>query len=152
MATAHRFTTTIARAGARTYLVIPFDPNATWGVKPRHYVTGSINGYPVRGALGADGDQFFLPLGAAWRRDTGVAAGAQVEVVLAPEGPQAATVAPDVRVALDAAPAAKRFFDSLAPFYRTRYLRWIASAKRPETRQARIAELISLLTAGKKQR
>jgi uncharacterized protein YdeI (YjbR/CyaY-like superfamily) len=81
-----------------------------------------------------------------------VAAGAQVEVVLAPEGPQAATVAPDVRVALDAAPAAKRFFDSLATFYRTRYLRWIESARRPETRQARIAELISLLTAGKKQR
>ena len=152
MSTVQRFTTTIARSGSRTYLVIPFDPNETWGVKQRHYVTGSINGCPIRGSLGFDGSQFFLPLGAAWRRDTGVEVGATVEVVLAPEGPQVGTLAPDVMAALDAEPQAKLFFESLATFYRNTYIKWIESAKRPETRHARIAEMISLLNAGKKQR
>ena len=147
-----RFTTTIAKSGSRTYLVIPFDPDEIWGVKQRHYVTGSINGFPIRGSLGSDGSQFFLPLGAAWRRDNGLDAGASVEVVLDAEGPQSATLAPDVVAALDAEPDAKLYFDSLATFYRNTYIRWIESAKRPETRKARIAEMVSLLKAGKKQR
>jgi hypothetical protein len=152
MPPAKRFTTTVARSGSRTYLVLPFDPNETWGVKQRHYVTGSINGAPIRGSLGSDGRQFFLPLGAAWRRDTGVEVGARVEVVLVPEGPQADMLAPDVVAVLAADPHAKAFFESLATFYRNTYIRWVESAKRPETRQARITELVSLLKAGKKQR
>src|SRR5258706_7203593 len=147
-----RFKTIVARSGTRTYIAIPFDPNAVWGVKQRHHITGSINGCAVRGSLGSDGSQFFLPLGTAWRRDNGVEAGAQVEVVLAPEGPQADTLAPDVGAALDMEPHARAFFESLATFYRNTYIRWIESAKRPETRSTRIAEMLSLLKAGKKQR
>ena len=147
-----RFTTTIAKSGSRTYIALPFDPNETWGVKQRHYVTGSVNGCSIRGSLGSDGAQFFLPLGAAWRRENGLDAGATVEVELAPEGPQSATLAPDVVAALDAEPQAKLYFDSLATFYRNNYVRRIESAKRPETRSARIAEMLSLLKAGKKQR
>lgn len=52
----------------------------------------------------------------------------------------------------DAEPEAKAFFDSLATFYRKNYIRWIESAKRPETRGARIAEMVTLLKAGQKQK
>ncbi len=38
MSTARRFTTTIARSGSRTYLVLPFDLSETWGAKQRHMV------------------------------------------------------------------------------------------------------------------
>jgi len=95
---------------------------------------------------------FFLSLGPAWRRDNGIDAGAKVEVVLAPEGPQSDTLSSDVVAALNADPKAKAFFDSLATFYRKNYIRWIESAKRPETRTARIAQMMRLLKAGKKQR
>ena len=149
--TTRRFMTTVVRSGSRTFIAIPFDPNAIWGVKQRHYISGSINGCSVRGSLGSDGDQYFLPLGAAWRRDTGIDTGADVEVELAPEGPQTDTLAPDVAAALADAPEARAFFESLATFYRNGYVRWIESAKRQETRQARIAETIALLKAGKKQ-
>ena len=150
--TTQRFKTTVTIAGSRTFIAIPFDPNEVWGVKQRHHVTGSINGCAVRGSLGSDGSQYFLPLGAAWRRDNGVEAGAEVEVVLTPEGPQADTLAPDILAALENEPEARAFFESLATFYRNGYLRWIESAKRTETRSARIAEMLSLLKAGKKQR
>jgi len=124
-----------------------------WGVKQRHHITGSINDCAVRGSLGSDGSQYFLPLGAAWRRDNRVEPGAEVEVVLTPEGPQTDTLAADVLAALESAPEARAFFESLATFYRKGYLRWIeGAARRPEIRSARIAELVSLLKAGKKQR
>src|SRR5687768_4065128 len=148
--TTQRFKTTVAKAGSRTYIALPFDPNEVWGVKQRHHITGSINGCAVRGSLGSDGSQYFLPLGAAWRRDNGVAAGTEVEVELSPEGPQADTLAPDIVSALESEPEARAFFEALATFYRNGYIRWIEGAKRPETRQARVTELLSLLKAGKK--
>jgi len=150
--TTQRFKTIVTKAGSRTYVPIPFDPNEAWGVKQRHHITGSINGCAVRGSLGSDGSQYFLPLGAAWRRDNGVEVGAEVEVVLTPEGPQADTLAPDVLAALESEPEVRAFFEALATFYRNGYIRWIESAKRPETRSARIAEMLNLLKAGKKQR
>jgi len=150
--TTQRFKTIVTKQGSRTYIAIPFDPNDVWGIKQRHHITGTINGYAIRGSLGSDGSQSFLPLGAAWRRDNGVEAGAEVEVALAPEGPQTDTLAPDILAALESELEAKAFFEALATFYRNGYIRWIESAKRPATRQARIAEVLSLLKAGKKQR
>ena len=150
--TTQRFKAIVAKSGNRTLIAIPFNPNEIWGVKQRHHITGSVNGCGVRGSLGSDGTQYFLPLGAAWRRDSGVEDGADVEVVLAPEGPQADALAADILAALDTEPATRAFFEALATFYRNGYVRWIESAKRPETRSARIAEMLSLLKAGKKQR
>ena len=69
-----------------------------------------------------------IVLGPAW--SVPLPDGAEVEVVLEPEGPQRADLAADVSAALDAAPDAAAFFDSLAQFYRTAWLRWIDSTKR----------------------
>jgi uncharacterized protein YdeI (YjbR/CyaY-like superfamily) len=44
--------------------------------------------------------------------------------------------------------AASAYFASLAPSHRRQYIGWIASAKRPETRQKRAQEAISLLESG----
>ena len=147
-----RFQTVLMKSGSRVFIPIPFSPNDAWGVKQRHYIRGTVNGHAVRGSLGSDGKQYFLPLGAAWRRDCGLDAGDQVDVSLAPEGPQSENLSTDIASALDAEPQAKTFFESLATFYRNTYIKWIESAKRPETRAARIQEMIELLNAGKKQK
>src|SRR5687768_225517 len=102
-----RFKTTVAKSGSRIFIAVPFNPNEVWGVKPRHHIRGTINGCVVRGSLGSDGTQYFLPLGAAWRRDNGLDTGARVDVELAPEGPQSEALAPDVTAALNANPSAK---------------------------------------------
>ncbi|MFL6143805.1 MAG: YdeI/OmpD-associated family protein [Labedaea sp.] len=149
-----RFTTRVA-AGPRgqVYLPVPFDPDAVWGAKPVHHVNGTVNDMRVRGPISAFGDERGLSLGAAWRRDCGVSAGDAVEAVLTPEGPQRADLAPDLAEALAAHPEAAAFFDSLATFYRKGYLRWVnATTRRPELRAARVAELITHLAAGRKER
>jgi hypothetical protein len=146
-------TITIADGRKRVFVPVPFDPDTTWGTKPRHHIAGTVNGMGVRGVVEpVDGERAFV-LGAAWRRECGIAAGDEVTVSIHPEGPQRGELAPDVAVALDAAPGAAAFFDSLAQFYRNAYLRWIDGTKRrPEVRAARISEVVDLLRAGQKER
>ena len=54
-----------------------------------------------------------------------------------------------VQRALKKHPSALRFFESLAPSHRRRYLGWIDSAKREETKHRRLKEAIRLLSARK---
>lgn len=148
------FTATVTTDARRRVLVpVPFDPDDAWGRKPEHHVHGTIDGMGVRAVIEPLGDGHGILLGPAWRRDCGIGPGRVVDVVLEPEGPQRGDLAPDVAAALEAAPEAAAFFDSLAQFYRRAYLRWIdATKRRPDLRAARIAEMVELLKAGHKQR
>ncbi|MET9630650.1 YdeI/OmpD-associated family protein [Lentzea sp. NPDC006480] len=152
--TAPRFVGTVHAEGPGHLVVpVPFDPDEVWGVKSRHHITGSVNQVRIRGVIEISDAGPRIVLTPAWLRDHGLAHGDRVEVVLSPEGPQRADLAEDIAAALDAAPAAAAFFDSLAQFYRRAYLRWIDGTKRrPELRAARIAEMVELLSAGIKQR
>jgi hypothetical protein len=137
----------------RAVIVVPFDPDAVWGAKAEHPVGGTIDGRRVRGAIAPDGSRWAFTMSPMWLRDAGVAAGDDVIVELAPEGPRRADLADDLAAALAANPAAAAFFDTLAQFYRKAYLRWIdATSRRPDLRAARIAEVVDLLAAGIKQR
>lgn len=137
----------------RVMVPVPFDPDAEWGNKPEHRVSGTVNGMGVRASIERLSDGFGFVLGAAWRRDCGIAPGDAVDVLLMPEGPQRDDLAEDVRGALDAEPAAGAFFDGLAQFYRVAFLRWIdATKRRPEERARRIAEMVDLLLLRQKER
>ena len=140
------------RRGGGVAVRIPFDPVDAWGAKDRHYVTGTIGGYGVRGSLATMSGDPYLLLGPAWCRDPRVGAGASVAVSLVPEGPQLGTLAPDLRAALAADPKVRRFFESLATFYRNDYVDWVEAAKRPETRVKRIAESVEALRAERHRR
>jgi uncharacterized protein YdeI (YjbR/CyaY-like superfamily) len=54
-----------------------------------------------------------------------------------------------IQTALKKHPAAMLHFDALAPSHKRRYIGWIESAKRDETKARRLNEAISLLNAGK---
>ena len=153
MSRQRRFTTTVSvDPRGRTHVSIPFDPNGAWGPKPRHPVTGTVGGQPMRGVINTDETGPTVILGPAWNC-SGLRDGDTVEVVLEPEGPQRADLTEDIAAALDAAPDAAAAFDGLAQFYRKQWLTWIDSTKRrPDQRPVRIAEMISRLQAGHKER
>jgi hypothetical protein len=138
----------------RVSIVLPFDPDEAWGDRAAHHVNGTVDGRRVRGSLQRTEAGWALVMGPAWVREFAAElADALVDVELAAEGPQRANLDPDIAAALDAAPDAAAFFDSLATFYRKGYLRWIAATtRRPDVRAARIAEMVELLRAGHKQR
>ena len=137
----------------RTHVPVPFEPDEAWGTKPRHHVTGTLNGMGLRGVLDRTVHGTVLVLGPAWCRGARLTTGDQITVVLGPEGPQRTDLPADIAAALDADPDAGAFFDSLAQFYRNAYLRWIeATKRRPEQRPVRIAEVVRLLQDGQKER
>ncbi|MDO1501027.1 YdeI/OmpD-associated family protein [Winogradskyella maritima] len=61
-------------------------------------------------------------------------------------------IPPDLQSAFDANPKALENYKSFAKGYRKSYLSWLHSAKREETRQKRIAEIITLCDANIKSR
>ncbi len=131
---------------------LPFDPDAAWGKKPRHRVSGTVDGQKIRAIIEMDGEPVlrFTPM---WRRDAGIQTGVTVSIGLWPEGPQQTDLAEDLAAALKAEPKAAAFFDDLAQFYRKAYLAWIdATKKKPEERARRIRETVKLLKAGQKAR
>ena len=146
------FDAVVQEEGKFVFVAIPFSPREAWGARPRYYVTGTINGAPVRGTLGVFGQEYFLRLGKAWMQDSGIARGAQVTVSLSLEGPQEGNLAADILKALSSNAKAKTFFDGLPTFYRKNFIRWIESAKREETRARRIDEMLDLLENGKRER
>jgi hypothetical protein len=145
-----RFRATLSVRGSLVGIVMPFAPDALWGAKARHDVSGTIDGHAVRGPLQKDRDGFLLSLGPSWRAQAELDPSAEVEVVLAPEGPQLENIPDELADALQNHPEALGFFFSIAPFYRKNYVRWITDAKRPETRAARVLETVKLLGEGKR--
>lgn len=149
---AKEFTAAVVVDGARGYIPLPFDPNEEWGAKEKHYVTGAIGEYGARSVLEERACGYVIPLGPAWLRDRRLENGKTVNVTLMPEGPQVGTLPPDIASALNSDPEARAFFESLATFYRRNFIRDIENARRPETRQKRIAVMMEMLKAKQRQR
>lgn len=145
----HSFQANVVVSGSRTYVAIPFDPDEIWGKRARHDVTGTVNGRDFRGRIQSIQGVPALSLGPAWRRDNGVQVGDLVQVVLRPEGPQVSEMAADIAAAFAANPDARAVFEGLSTFCRKNYMRWIDSAKRPDTRARRITQMMGMLRAGK---
>lgn len=146
------FDAVVETEGKFTFVTLPFSPREAWGARPRFSVSGMINGVPVRGTLGALKGDFFLRPGAAWLRDSGIGTGTRVTVRLDLEGPHEGNLAPDILEAFTKSSKAKSFFDGLPTFYRKNFIRWIESAKKKETRAKRIAEMVSILEEGRRER
>jgi hypothetical protein len=62
-----------------------------------------------------------------------------------------APVPADLKQALAREPKAAAAFHGFSPSHRREYIEWITDAKRPETRQRRLATTLEWLAAGKKQ-
>jgi Bacteriocin-protection, YdeI or OmpD-Associated/Domain of unknown function (DUF1905) len=151
---AQRFSVRVTEdARGHAVIMVPFDPDETWGSKAVHHVNGTVNGCRVRVTIAPGDGGWAFTLNPSRMRGTGISAGSDAIVELAPEGPQRADLADDIAAALAASPSAGAFFDTLAQFYRKGYLRYIdATTRRPDVRAARIAEVVGLLEDGVKER
>jgi uncharacterized protein YdeI (YjbR/CyaY-like superfamily) len=63
--------------------------------------------------------------------------------------PSVSAIPSYITEALKTNPRAWRHFEQLAPSFKRRYIGWIDSAKREETKEKRLREALSLLAAGK---
>jgi uncharacterized protein YdeI (YjbR/CyaY-like superfamily) len=94
--------------------------------------------------------EFLLGLNRAVREASGVEAGDAVEATIELDAaPREVEVPPTLESALVADPAASQAFEGLAFSHRKEYARWIDEAKRPETRERRVAQAVQMLREGK---
>jgi len=149
------FRTTLVRpvgVGTWTFAPIPATVIAEAEFRPRQRVHGTIDGVPFASSLmPRGGGSLFVVVNGAVRERLGKSAGASVELTLGLDGrPPKLLVPPDLSRALAGSPAARRFFEGLAPSHRKAYLDWIAGAKRAETRTRRVQDAVARLAAGTK--
>lgn len=148
------FRTTVEPTGkTATFLRVPADVVAALGTRKRPAVRVTVGDHTFRSTIAVYGDEFLLPLNAANRAAAGVTAGDDVDVVLELDtAVRIVDVPDDLRTALEADRDAAAAFDALSYSHRREYVDWITEAKRPATRQRRVAGTIERVLAGKTQR
>jgi bacteriocin resistance YdeI/OmpD-like protein/uncharacterized protein DUF1905 len=140
----------VARGPAAAF-ILDDDQVATVGEGAKRFpVVAIVNGYSWRTSVVRMGGEFMVGLNKAVRTGAGVAAGDTVtlELTLDTE-PRTVEVPPALAEALHTDPEARAIYDGLAFTHRKEYARWIAEAKREETRARRVTQALEMLHAGK---
>jgi hypothetical protein len=146
-----RFDATVeTRGGGGRVIVVPLDVPALFG-KVRAPVRGTVNGFPYRSRIMRYGGTYYLGLNSEVRQGAKVDAGdiATVEMEL-DDAPREVEVPRALAAALAAAPDARETFDGLSYTHRKEYARWIAEAKREETKRTRVEKAVAMLRDGVK--
>ena len=146
-----RFRATIEQNGkTATGFRVPAEVVEAMGSGKRPAVLVTINGQTYRNTVAVMGGDYMVGVSAENRALTGVAAGDEVEVDIAPDtAPREVVVPDDFAAALAAEPAARRTFDDLSYSNRSWHVLSIEGAKTAETRQRRIAKSVGVLREGK---
>lgn len=145
-----RFRATMELHGkTATGIEVPGEVVDALGGGKRPAVTVTINSYTYRTTVATMGGRYMLPVSAEIRQGAGVAAGDEVEVTVELDtAPREIEVPADLAEALDRAPEAGKFFESLSYSRKRRYVLQIEGAKKPETRQRRVEDTVAKLADG----
>ena len=141
--------TTVARPNPDGVLLVevPAGVVAALGQKKRVPVTVTLNGVSYRSTIAVYGGRFYLPARREIREAAKLAAGERAHVTL-----EADTAARTVAVPSDlgralASAKLRPAFDALSFTRRREHVEAVTGAKRPETRSARIAKVVTSLRA-----
>jgi hypothetical protein len=140
------FQATIVLDGSSCHLELPFDPAPVFG-KTRAPVVVTLSGHSFRSTIAAMGGQWFVPLRRSNREAAGLVGGETVAVTLALDDAER-TVAPpaDLRKALAAARVAAAW-DAMSYTHQREHVEAIEQAKKPETRERRVAAAVAMVAA-----
>jgi hypothetical protein len=146
-----RFTTTLQVRGPAAAVVLGDEQVGEVGEGARAFpVVATINGYTWRGRVSRMRGEYLLGMSREIREGAGVEAGDTVTVEVALDlAPREVDVPAELAAALAADVDANARFDALAYTHRKEFARWVADAKRDDTRERRVAEAIEMLRAGR---
>ncbi len=127
------------------FMVFDFDPVEIFGTKARVPVVLTIDGKKFRRSLARYAGELMLVFNAELREATGYKAGDRIQVLIERDfEPRVVELPQDVAQALKAAKLLDKW-QTWSYSHQREDLAWIEEAKRPETRQKRIAKLLEVL-------
>ncbi len=135
------------------FVEIPFDVEKTYNGQKRVKIKATIDGIPYRGLLCRMGAPYHI-LGVlkGIREQIGKTHGDTVSITIEEDTEERIVELPDdFRKLLNANKEAEDFFNNLSYTNRKEYVVWITSAKKIETRNARLEKAIFLLLNKKKE-
>jgi hypothetical protein len=138
-----------AGRGGGAYVVFPYDVEKEFGTNGKVAVNATIDGVPDKGALFRGGLRITCsPFHKAIRDQVGKQPGDTVTIVVSrDDGPREVAVPPELTARMKKA-GVLAFFEGLSFTHRKEYSRWIADAKKDETRARRLDKAIELLKKG----
>jgi len=127
----------------------PFDVVEVFGRKGRVPVKGTINGFPFRSSLMNMGDGHMMAINAEMRAGGKCKAGDSVKVVMELDQEERKVVVPAyLKKIIASDPQAKERWAKLSFTHQKEYVRAIEDAKKDETRQRRIEQMMDALRRG----
>lgn len=129
----------------------PFDVVEVFGRKGRVPVKGTINGFPFRSSLMNMGDGHMMAVNADMRAGAKCKAGDTVAVVMEiDEEKRTVEVPPYLKKVIAGDAKAKAAWEKLSFTHQKEWVRAVEEAKKPETREKRIAAMMEDLKKEKK--
>ncbi len=130
----------------------PFDVVEVFQRKGRVPVKGTINGFPFRSSLMNMGDGHMMAVNAQLRAGGKCKAGDVVDVVLELDEEERKVEVPAyLKKIINGDAKAREFWGKLSFTHKKEYVREIEGAKRPETKEKRIAAMMEALRKGKRK-
>jgi uncharacterized protein YdeI (YjbR/CyaY-like superfamily) len=144
-------TTTLVSRGPGTAIVLDDAQVALVGDGAKRFpVAVTVHGHTWRTTVARMRDEFLIGLSKEVREAAGVKAGDTVHAEIALDAaPREVQVPAALAAALAGDPQASARFEALAYTHRKEYARWIAEAKRDETRENRISQALQMLREGR---
>lgn len=143
-----RIRTVLEPQGPATAIVLSDAEVEQLGGGRRAAVRVTIGDRSARLRLAVMGGQNLIGISKANRAELGVEIGDEVDTLVElDEAPREVEVPGDLAAALAATPGAREAFDRLPYTHRKEHVRAVLDAKRPETRERRIAAAVEKLTA-----
>ena len=135
--------------GGGAYVVFPYDAEKEFGTNGKVPVNATIDGVSDQGGLFRMGTpNHMLGVPKAIRDQLGKRPGDMVAIVLwKDDAPREVAVPPELTARMKKA-GVLPFFEGLSFTHRKEYSRWIADAKKDETRARRLDKAIELLKKG----
>jgi hypothetical protein len=146
-----QFRSRLLPRGNACAVVLDDDQVAAVGEGAKRFpVVATVNGYTWRTSIARMGGEFLLGLNREVREGACVQTDDEVDVSVALDtAPREVEVPEALAAALAADPEAGAIYEGMAFTHRKEYARWIAEAKKEETRQRRVRQAVEMIRAGK---
>ncbi|MDF2694893.1 MAG: hypothetical protein K0S65_3276 [Labilithrix sp.] len=142
----------MASEGENFLVRLPFDVRAVFG-QARPPVVITVDGYSFPSTIAVYGGEYFIGIRRSHREAAGLAPGRRVSITITRDDqPRVIEPPADLARALSKNAAARTAWEALSFSHKREHAQALLDAKKPETRERRLAKTLEALVSSKKKK